>query len=507
MTMATAVPPLPLRIGTDAEFAALRSALMAAGFTEQALCERLQLEHISRFDLKNQSELREEPVDETGLLVRLLMECGPVTRAGAATLGRHNVWYALAALGLVAPAASNPDRWYAKVMLYPTRGLYIVSDRSRPEEGVEGQPPEDFVYPAIVPNTELFLELAPCQPCDAFLDLCSGTAIAALVAAKSGARQAWAFDITGRSTHFAEFNRRLNGIANMTPATGDLYEPAGDLTFDRIVAHPPYVPVYRPQLIFDSGGHDGEQIVGRIIEGLPRYLRPGGRFYALTMGTDRDQPFEQRLREWLGTEESEFDVAFVNRNTRTPREYAAEALIRNRGQVEDIKAWREMFEQLHVKTLAYGLVVIQRRNRMRPVFTVRRQTGRQSGPAEHEWLVEWETAAVAGEADRILAARPRASKHTHLRVENRLSDGEWVAEAYHLETEYPFSMELRAQAWTAYLLTCADGSRSAAELLEKLKSDGALHPETPPHQFARMLEVLVSGGFLEIDNFRLPAAK
>ena len=120
MTMATAVPPLPLRIGTDAEFAALRSALMAAGFTEQALCERLQLEHISRFDLKNQSELRDEPVDETGLLVRLLMECGPVTRAGAATLGRHNVWYALAALGLVAPAASNPDRWYAKVMLYPT---------------------------------------------------------------------------------------------------------------------------------------------------------------------------------------------------------------------------------------------------------------------------------------------------------------------------------------------------------------------------------------------------
>src|SRR5207245_1035784 len=160
------------------------------------------------------------------------------------------------------------------------RGLYIVSDRSRPEEGVEGQPPEDFVYPAIVPNTELLLELAPCQPCDAFLDLCSGTAIAALVAAKSGARQAWAFDITGRSTHFAEFNRRLNGIANMTPATGDLYEPAGDLTFDRIVAHPPYVPVYRPQLIFDSGGHDGEQIVRRIIEGLPRYLRPGGRFYA-----------------------------------------------------------------------------------------------------------------------------------------------------------------------------------------------------------------------------------
>src|SRR5439155_22250135 len=117
---------------------------------------------------------------------------------------------------------------------------------------------------------------------------------------------------------FADFNRRINGISNFVASAGDLYEPAGGLTFDRIVAHPPYVPVYRPQLIFDSGGQDGEQIVRRIIEGLPRYLRPGGRFTALTMGSDRgdsdqgrsdrDHPFEHRLREWLGSREAEFDV-------------------------------------------------------------------------------------------------------------------------------------------------------------------------------------------------------
>src|ERR1700688_2432957 len=104
---------------------------------------------------------------------------------------------------------------------------------------------------------------------------------------------------------------RLNRILNRTAAEGALYEPAGDLTFDRIVAHPPYVPVYRPQLIFDSGGQDGEQIVRRIIEGLPRYLRPGGQFFALTMGTDRERLFERRLRDWLGEAEGEFDVAFT----------------------------------------------------------------------------------------------------------------------------------------------------------------------------------------------------
>ena len=34
--------------------------------------------------------------------------------------------------------------------------------------------------------------------------------------------QAFAYDLSRRSTLFAEFNRRLNGIANMTAARGDL---------------------------------------------------------------------------------------------------------------------------------------------------------------------------------------------------------------------------------------------------------------------------------------------
>jgi hypothetical protein len=73
-----------------------------------------------------------------------------------------------------------------------------------------------------------------------------------------------------------------------------------------------------------------------------------------------------------------------------------------------------------------------------------------------------------------------------------------VPQTYHLETEYPFSMEMPAQAWTAYLLTCADGTLTSAELLEKLKADGALHQDTPPAEFAEMLAVLISGGFLQV---------
>jgi methylase of polypeptide subunit release factors len=94
----------------------------------------------------------------------------------------------------------------------------------------------------------------------------------------------------------AEFNRLLNGLNNLTTIQGDLYERLGDLTFDHIVAHPPYMPVLIRAQIFYDRGSDGEQVTRRIVMGLPRYLRPGGCFYCLAQGSDRDSaPFEPGL--------------------------------------------------------------------------------------------------------------------------------------------------------------------------------------------------------------------
>lgn len=488
--------PIPLRFGSETEFTALRTALKRVGFAEAGVCERLGLERVSQYRLEGARHLEHPPEDTAGLMIWLLLEGGAVSRAASKTIPLTE----LEALGVVTPHPSNPGEAVATVMLYPMHGLYVVSDRPRPVTVTETaeRPPDDFVYPAIVANTDLFLTLLPSTGCEACLDLCSGTGIAAMAAARTGARHAWAFDVTNRSTQFAEFNRLLNAIPNVSAAQGDLYEPAGDLTFDRIVAHPPYVPVYRPQLIFDSGGQDGEQIVRRIIEGLPRHLRPGGRFYALTLGTDRARPFEQRLRDWLGQAEPEFDVAFVVRRELTPREYAAEAVIRNRGRVEDIQAWRELFERQGIEGLSYGFLTIQRRDAPRPVFTIRRQAGTRTGPAEHAWMMDWETSVAKGQAVELLKARPRASHETSLQVDQRLTPDGWQAQAYRLQIDHPFRMETGAQAWTAHMLALADGSLTGAELLEKLKADGALHPDAPPLEYARILALLVSGGFLAI---------
>jgi SAM-dependent methyltransferase len=448
----------PIRLGTDAEFAALREALHACDFTE------------------------------AGIMANLFIEGRVLDPSAAAHLPMRE----LEALGLV---STSPEKIVSTVMLYPVRGLYIVSDR---DSTMDGPPIDDVVYPANGPNTDIFLDYLPPGPSDAFLDLCAGTGVAAFVAARSDAKHAWAFDITARSTHFAEFNRRLNDIPNVTPAQGDLYEPSGDQTFDRIVAHAPYLPVYRPHYIFDSGGQDGEQIVRRIIEGLPRYLRPGGRFYALTMGSDREQPFENRLREWLGDAASEFDIVFVVRRTIPPRDYSADAVIKHQGSIEDIAGWRELFKQWGVEALAYGYVVIQRRAAPRSVFTVRRNVGPKTGPAELAWLVDWATAAL--DTNKLLESKPRARAGVTLQVEHRFVEGAWQPESFRLESEYPFSATMRAEPWTANLLTLADGTRTVRQLLDQLLDDSV-----PPEDFARAIASMVSAGLLELDDYKLPS--
>src|SRR5487761_2107244 len=334
----------PIRLGADAEFAGLRSALAGCGYTEEAICARFGVNSVC--DLRVEDAAADgDPSDPVRLLTRLLIGCAEVPLTEALPVRP------MEALGIV---RVETDKVVSTVMLYPVRGLYIVSDRAQPVF-------DDVVYPANIPNTELFLNHVPIGPCDAFLDLCAGAGVAALEAAEKGARHAWAFDITARSTHFAEFNRRLNAIPNMTAAQGDLYDPAEGRTFDRIVAHPPYLPVFRPRFVFDSGGQDGEQIVRRMIEGLPKHLRPGGVFFALTMGSDREQPFERRVREWLGEASGDFDVALIVKATVSPHDYAADAILKHHGKVEDIAEWREMFQRWGVHSLPYGFLYIQRR--------------------------------------------------------------------------------------------------------------------------------------------------
>ena len=485
------------QLGRSGKFDELREFLRSAGYTEEFLRARFHLERADQFELdRGKRPPLPEPASAADILTALYLagEFASLEQAEG-RLGRDAIGL-LDGMGLLAIDTAG-GRCHGTVALYPLADLHIASDRWSNPDDAPFEAPNDTVYPAFIPNTRLFLAHVPLGECGSFLDLCAGTGIAALLAARQGAREAWAGDIAQRCTRFAEFNGRLNGAGSFHPVTSDLYESMGDQAFDRIVAHPPYVPALQPKWIFFSGGEDGEQITRRIVQGLPAHLNDHGVFLALTMGSDRsDAPFERRIREWLGESGREFDIALLVRRIFEPQEFA----VRNR---DESAAWKKLFARLGVESLVYGFIVIQRRNGARQTFTVRRQTSPGRSRTPWEWLLAWEGADKEG----LLLERPlHRGSDAEFQVRHRLQGGAWTPQRYTLRTEWPFSMECDAHPWMAHLIALCDGRATGRDLLGVLVENGVLPRDLAEEEFARAAAGLVSGGFIEVEGFRPPRA-
>jgi len=498
----------PITIGPPVLFGQLRAFLTDSHYSETAVCKRLGLARPHDY-----LTLRPNPAsprsiqDPLDLVIRLFLIGEMVKDHELEEWVSEPVIETLRGLGLITRHSRQPENSYATTALYPAHGLFLVSDRWSSPEDAPIEMAADVVYPAVTVNTGHFVDTLPDEPCDSFLDLCSGSGVAALLAARRYARHAWSTDVTEASTRCAEFSRLLNGIENLTVAQGDLYQAAGKRTFDRIAANPPYMPSLRPAEIYAYGGELGDQITRRIVEALPEYLRPGGRFYAVTAGPDRDgEGFEVRMRSWLGNAAGEFDIFFFERRSFEPSEIAHQQAAKTRGGPEEVDAWKKLFAERGVKNLVYGSLVIQRKTEAGRPVTVRRRKGPRLGTAEIEWLRTWETAAADDAIlGRILDAKPIAAMGLELRVIHRLQNGELAPQEFTLETSYPFTVECAIQPWAAYLIARCDGKATACELLVYLKESGVIAASEPEQEFADFLRVLISGGFLEIDAFRLPA--
>ena len=262
-----------------------------------------------------------------------------------------------------------------------------------------------------------------------------------MVAAKRYAQHAWSCDVTERCAHFTEFNRCLNGLENLTVARGDLYEAAGNRRFDRIVAHPPYIPAPtsdKRKLFFRDGGADGEQILQRIVEGLPEHLAADGRFYCVTLATDREnESFEQRIRRWLGPAQSEFDIVLVaSEIKRKPEEIIAGIVAR--GWMSRLSPTVALYEELKVTAMFYGAVMIHRKAEERPAATGRALRSLKARPDVMEWLFEWETAAVrAGFGAMLLQSRPTPSPDFKMIVTHTPESEGLIPTAFGIEIRIP----------------------------------------------------------------------
>ncbi|MDD3762195.1 MAG: 50S ribosomal protein L3 N(5)-glutamine methyltransferase [Nevskiales bacterium] len=120
------------------------------------------------------------------------------------------------------------------------------------------------------------------------LDLCTGSGcIGIACAAQFPYAQVDLADISEGALAVSRKNIKRHGLEDRVRAIkSDVFDGLGDATYDLIVTNPPYVTTaewntlateyrHEPRLALEAG-HDGMDIVARILEGAVAHLRPGG---------------------------------------------------------------------------------------------------------------------------------------------------------------------------------------------------------------------------------------
>jgi SAM-dependent methyltransferase len=199
----------------------------------------------------------------------------------------------LAATGLI---RFQNDAVVCDVALFECAGLFIATDGLvrwlQNLNVVMPLIPESFDLVAAVPRNEI----------DSALDLCTGSGVHALVAARH-ANRVIGTDISSRAIEFAKFNAWLNSIDNVEFRQGSLFGPVSGESFDLIVANPPYMPATdsSPGDNFYCGGKHGDFLWAQIVRGLKDHLRPEGSCYLIHMIALFDgQSAEGKIAELLG---------------------------------------------------------------------------------------------------------------------------------------------------------------------------------------------------------------
>ena len=169
-------------------------------------------------------------------------------------------------LGILEKIGSEKLR--ASIKLFPYKDYILFCDFN--DQGGKIEPIYEPGYDSL--NLE---EMGISQPFNCALDLCTGSGIQAFRAAIN-CKSVIATDINPRVIHWLSKSLALNGINNIEARLGDLYEGVKKNSFDYITANPPFVINWKTSQKYRDGGKYGDDLLTRILNGLPDYWNDGG---------------------------------------------------------------------------------------------------------------------------------------------------------------------------------------------------------------------------------------
>jgi hypothetical protein len=298
--------------------------------------------------------------DLQAALIRLWILQQPLAMADLAELDSLE---ALLTSGLV---ISEDGQLRAAIEIKPYawggRSGWICSDQT-PLDGDREPPDDDFVLGASPASTTLAQLTVPTHV-ERALDLGTGCGIQALHLSDH-AGQVVATDLNPRALALAQLTLGLNQV-RADLALGSLYQPvSGD--FDLIVSNPPYVmsPPQASHLTYREAGFSADGLVREVVVQGAARLRPGGVLQVLGNWAITDQPWQERLAEWVPPG---YDALIIQRERLDPYEYielwlADAGLVGTVGYDRAYPRWKEYFDSLGITGVGMGWLNLRRAER------------------------------------------------------------------------------------------------------------------------------------------------
>jgi hypothetical protein len=301
------------------------------------------------------------PTTALEAVVKLFLLNQPVATDSLVRTIPENVVAQLLALGLVRHRDELVEPCFC---IFPCGDLFIITDLNIPRLAREQVMPLTF--------ESYWLARAMRRPrATRLLDLCTGSGVHALTGAAS-ASVVHAVDNNARAVELVRVNNLLNHTDNVSAEVGDLYSST-QLPYDLIVAQPPFAleTESRAGDNYWSGGATGEEVLARVIAGLPRALGAWGRALIMSLIALRaDEDVERKFQGWLGAEGRDIDTVLWAR--------ASPLLQLARQNAAHDQTWRDKLRRWADQRISgFFLAVIElrrspRRGRAVRTFQVRR---------------------------------------------------------------------------------------------------------------------------------------
>ncbi|HEY4002277.1 MAG TPA: methyltransferase [Candidatus Xenobia bacterium] len=470
----------------------LALALDAVGYTEGAVRSLLGLPHPWNY----------LPAWRPLLLARLEESPGPLADA-------------LAALFLDEPVADPHGDWVIPArtaglleggfIVWPYRGLLLISDPPGPR-GMKLQGPRlpmrDRVFPVDASTDLLLQSLVPIQPNTRTLDLGCGTGVLSLLHEGTVGT-----DINPRCLAFADFNRQLNGRPPVDWRQGDLLGPAHGERFDRVLSNLPFVPTPDDgedgHAWYWDGGHRGQALAARLLQGLPDVLTPGGmaQFTCGLVNSSTEDALSV-LAGWLGDPSMSLLALYG-----TPQDMARSIPLLATSEADPheadypavVRRWWSAARTADIHEVAPAVVtVVHDGGGMRAAFPM--APGRQDfGPAIERMLKGWRHLQRPAEWEAWRTVRLVPVPGLHL-VQEQIWEGEdWGDTPCRVGfTDRPWRLQQTLGRDSVRVLRRCDGLRPLEDVVFAFCMESGRDPSTVRARLLEALPTWISSGLLEV---------